>query len=521
VSVRQERTTSLWMNTEVAPDARPLARDETADVAVVGAGIAGLSTAYELSQLGKDVLLIDRGPIGRGMTSRTTAHLVAICDDSFDSFIKLRGLDAAKAYYESQSAAVDRIEQVQAQENIACNFRRVDGFLFPAIGSDPAELDPELHAVRRIGVSVAETRGVPFKGQEQTRCLRYLNQATFHPLKYLRGLTAAIVAAKGRLYAGSVVESVEEEGGAVVICTAEGHRVRAKAAVVATNAPINDRVAIHTKQAPYRTYAMAFTIPRGKLPDALYWDTLDPYHYVRLQPGSGGTTDYLIVGGADHKTGECDDAWVRFEGIESWIRGLVPDLGRETHRWSGQILETLDYSGFIGRNPGSTNVYVATGDSGQGMTHGVVASLLIADLITKRATRWQELYEPSRKPVSAIKTFIAENVTAVKNFAEYVAPGELASSKDLKLGQGAIIREGLTKIAAYRDENGVLYRRSAACTHVGCHVHWNSLEVCWDCPCHGSHFAVDGTALNAPAISPLAPAAPARTKSKTKAGEKV
>jgi glycine/D-amino acid oxidase-like deaminating enzyme len=254
VSVSQEHTTSLWMNMEVAPDARPLARDETADVAVVGAGIAGLSTAYELSQLGKDVVLIDRGPIARGMTSRTTAHLVAICDDSFDSFIKLRGLDA-KAYYESQSAAVDRIEQVQAQENIACNFRRVDGFLFPAIGSDPAELDPELHAARRIGVSVAETRGVPFKGQEQTRCLRYLNQATFHPLKYLRGLTAAIVAAKGRLYAGSVVENVEEEGGAVVIRTAKGHRVRAKAAVVATNAPINDRVAIHTKQAPYRTYS--------------------------------------------------------------------------------------------------------------------------------------------------------------------------------------------------------------------------------------------------------------------------
>jgi glycine/D-amino acid oxidase-like deaminating enzyme/nitrite reductase/ring-hydroxylating ferredoxin subunit len=516
VSVSNERTISLWMNTEVAPDAPALRRDEKADVVVVGSGIAGLSTAYELSRGGKDVVVVDRGPIAKGMTSRTTAHLVAISDDSFDAFIKLRGLDLAKTYFQSQSAAVDRIEQIQSGEGIACNFRRLDGFLFPAIGSDPAELDPELDAARRIGVAVEDDQGVPFKGQEKVRCLRYRNQGTFHPLRYLRGLAGAITAAKGRLYAHSIVEAVEEDGDDVTVRTSDGQSIRAKAAVVATNSPINDRVAIHTKQAPYRTYAMAFAIPRGAMVDGLYWDTLDPYHYVRLQPGPGNT-DYLIVGGADHKTGEADDAWVRFEGLESWIRGLVPQIGRETHRWSGQILDPVDYSGFIGRNPGSKNVYVATGDSGQGITHGAVASLLISDLITKGESPWQELYEPSRKTLSAIKNFISENATAIKNFAEYVAPGEIGSAEELKPGQGAIIREGLSKIAAYRDENGVLYRRSAACTHVGCHVHWNSLEVCWDCPCHGSHFAVDGTALNAPAISGLAPASPPKPQAKTEA----
>jgi hypothetical protein len=240
------------------------------------------------------------------------------------------------------------------------------------------------------------------------------------------------------------------------------------------------------------------------LPIGMKSDTFDPYHYVRLEPGSGDT-EYLIVGGADHKTGEADDAAVRFEGLESWNRGLVPTLGRATHRWSGQVLEPLDYGGFIGRNPGSKNVYVATGDSGQGITHGVVASLLLSDLIMKGASPWHDLYEPSRKPLSAVQNFIAENATAIKNFAEYIAPGELSSIEELRPGQGAIIREGLSKIAAYRDDSGVLYRCSAACTHVGCHVHWNSLEVCWDCPCHGSHFAVDGTALSAPAISALAP----------------
>src|SRR5437016_4875838 len=201
MSVSKERTVSLWMNTEVAPTAKALGGDETADVVIVGSGIAGLSTAYELSRRGMDVVVLDRGPIGKGMTSRTTAHLVAISDDSFDCFIKLRGLELAKLYYESQSAAIDRIEKVQDDQDIACNFRRVDGFLFPAIGSDPCELDPELEASRRIGVAVEQAKGVPFKGQDQVPCLRYLNQGTFHPLRYLRGLADAILGCKGRLYA--------------------------------------------------------------------------------------------------------------------------------------------------------------------------------------------------------------------------------------------------------------------------------------------------------------------------------
>ena len=249
--------------------------------------------------------------------------------------------------------------------------------------------------------------------------------------------------------------SVEEEDGGVVVKTEGGQTVRAKNAVVATNSPINDRVALHSKQAPYRTYAMALQLPRGKLPDALYWDTLDPYHYVRLQPGKD--LDYLIVGGADHKSGEADDAEVRYEAIEAWIRNLVPDLGGVTHRWSGQVLDTIDYSAFSGRNPGSKNVYVHTGDSGQGMTHGVVGSLIIARMIMQGEDLWQELYGPERKTASALSTFISENLTTIKNLAEYVAPGEVGSFDEIEPGRGAIVRQGLKKVAAYRDEAGAIH----------------------------------------------------------------
>lgn len=349
---------------------------------------------------------------------------------------------------------------------------------------------------------VFREQGVPFAGQEKTPSLCYPEQATFHPLKYLAGLAAAICKAGGRFYAETAAEHLEEDANGVKVTIAGGHAVTAKQAVIATNSPINDRYAIHSKQAPYRTFAMAFALPRGTLPDGLYWDTLEAYHYVRLQPAHGNL-DTLIVGGGDHKTGEADDADARFLGLEAWMRNLVPALGEEKYRWSGQIQDTIDYCAFIGLNPGSKRTYIATGDSGQGITHGSVAGILISDLIVKGESPWTEIYDPSRKPVKAAGTFLSENLTVAKNFAEYVAPGERSSWDELEPGEGAIVRKGLSKVAAFRDDSGKLFLRSARCPHLGCHVHWNSFERCWDCPCHGSQFAPDGTALNGPAFSPL------------------
>ena len=502
MNAADERSRSLWMDTVVA-DAPALSDDKRVDTVVVGSGIAGLSTAYELACRGQKVAVLDRGRIAGGMTSRTSAHLTSQSDDGFKTLTQVRGLDGAKAFYESHAAAIDRIEAIAQEERIECHFRRVNGYLFPAIGKDPAEeLTPEFEATKKVGMPIERHTGLPFKGLEQVRSLRYPNLATFHPLRYLRGVADAFVRRGGALFADTTVTAVEEKDGAVTVRTANNASVQAGDAVIATNSPINDMLALHTKLAPYRTYAMAITIERDSIEDALYWDTLDPYHYVRLENGRGAT-QYVIVGGADHKTGEADDGWARFEGIESWIRALLPKLGNVTHRWSGQTLDPVDYAAFIGRNPGNDHVFVHTGDSGQGLTHGVAGSLLLSRLIAGETCPWADFYDPSRITLSAAKTFIAENVTAVKNFAEYIAPGELKSVDELKPGKGAVVREGLRKIAAFRDDNGRVHRVSAACTHVGCHLHWNSFEQCWDCPCHGSHFAVDGTPLNGPAVVPL------------------
>ena len=480
-----------------------LDRDESADVVVIGSGIAGLSTAYELASKNRTVVLLDRGGIARGMTARTTAHLASTLDDSYSAMIEQRGLEQGRILRESQAAAIDRIETVQRDEDIHCDFQRVDGFLFAARKDDPEELNQEFEACRSVGQPVDWVDRTPLSGVDTGRSLRFPRQARIHPLKYLNGLAACLKRCNGKLYADTPAESVQEDKDGVSVRTARGYTVRAEACVVASNSPINDRVAIHSKQAPYRTYAIAGTIAADQVVDALYWDTHDPYHYVRLQPGSDSGDPALIVGGEDHRSGEADDAKNRFDELERWARRHFPGLKEITHRWSGQVLEPVDYTAFIGLNPGSRRTYVATGDSGQGITNGVVASLLISDLIDGNPSSWAELYNPSRKPIGATGQFVSENLTMAKNLAEYVTGGELDSLDSLPPGKGGIIRQGSKKIAAFRDEGGVLYQCSATCTHLGCIVHWNSLEQCWDCPCHGSQFAADGAVLNGPAISPL------------------
>jgi glycine/D-amino acid oxidase-like deaminating enzyme/nitrite reductase/ring-hydroxylating ferredoxin subunit len=492
---------SLWMSIAVAPQAIPLQGDERCEVVVIGSGIAGLSTAYELSQRGRSVIVIDRGPIAGGMTARTSAHLAPLCDDLMSEMQKIKGEEQSRLFYESQAAAVDRIEEIQNNEGIDCDFRRLDGYLFQGDGMPPDVIDEELDAVRAIGAPVERLVGVPLCGCDNRHVLRYPRQATFHPLKYLAGVAETCVKRKVRFFANTPVEEVVEENGAVTVKTARGI-IRAGHAVVATNSSIVDRVALHSKMSPYRTYVVGFAIDRGALPDALYWDTEEPYHYVRIQPGDTGK-DFVLVGGEDHKSGESDDADERFERLEQWARGKMPMLKDVTHRWSGQVLDTIDYAGFIGKNPGSEYIYVATGDSGQGLTHGVMGAMLNATLATGGESSWAELYAPDRKPLKAAKNWVMENSTALKNLAEYVAPGEISSTDELEPGQGAIIREGLKKIAAYRDSKGDIHQHSAACMHLGCHLHWNSFENCWDCPCHGSIFGPDGEVLNAPAISGL------------------
>ena len=499
---------SVWMRTADTPREEKLDHDLETDVVVVGAGIAGLTTAYLLARDGKRVVVLDDGPVAGGETCRTTAHVTNALDERYYELERLFGEDGAWLAAESHTAAVDKVEEIIGAEEIDCDWSRLDGYLFAPAGEPQKVLDDELAAARRAGLFDVElVERAPLESFDTGRALRFPRQGQFHILKYLDGLARAFEGLGGQIFTkthADEIKSVDAQNARVR--TADGHTVTARAAVVATNTPVNDLVAIHTKQAAYRTYVIGARVPRGSVPKILLWDTPDPYHYVRIQELDDG--DVLIVGGEDHKTGQEDDADERYRRLEEWACERFPSIESIEFRWSGQVMEPIDGLAFIGRNPlDGENVLIATGDSGNGMTHGTIAGMLLTDLIAGRENPWADLYDPSRKTLGAIKEFAKENLNVAAQYTDLATPGDVKSAAEIKPGEAAIIRRGLTKVAAYRDDAGALHERSAVCTHLGCVVQWNSGEKTWDCPCHGSRFDFrDGHVVNGPAISGLAEA---------------
>jgi glycine/D-amino acid oxidase-like deaminating enzyme len=495
------RSLSPWMSFQV-PEFDPLPPDIThCDVCVVGAGIAGLSTAYLLMRKGRSVLVLDDGPIGHGQTARTTAHLSGWIDDHYTEIERMHGAEAARLAAASHRAAIEAIESIVEQEGIACDFARVDGYLFSPPDADPADLERELEAAKRAGVEGVEMVARAPMGRFDTgAAIRFPRLGQFHPLKYLAGLARALTAGGQRVHTGEHVAKVEG-GEHCKVTLASGREIAASAVVVATNAPISDRVAIHTKQAPYMTYVIALRVPKGAVERALFWDTLDEYHYVRLADTDEG--ELLLVGGEDHKSGQSDDGRNRHDALEIWARERFPLAGEVTHRWSGQVMETHDGLAFAGHDPFDRNVFLATGDSGMGMTHGTIAAIVLTDLIGGVRVPWAELYDPKRKPVKALGTFAKETANMAWQYADWLRGGAAGSADEIAPGAGAVLRRGLHKLAVYRDPQGGLHEMSAMCTHLGCQVAWNTLEATWDCPCHGSRFDRHGHVINGPAASDL------------------
>ncbi len=501
---RADESQPVWIpGTDAPPPLAPLTADLRTEICVVGAGMAGLSVAWHLARAGQRVLVVEAGPaVGMGETERSTAHLTSAVDDRFVDLERLFGAAGARLVADSHAAAIDMIEKQVAEEDIACDFGRLDGWLFnpPAGGLD---LSAEAAAAIRAGLSARLEACAPLAGFRTGLAIRYANQARMNPRAFIHGLAAAVERAGGRLAGNAPVVSVEG-GHPARVSTAQGWHVVADAVVVATNSPINDRVAVHGKLVPMRTYAVALAAAEdGGDADALYWDTLDPYHYARFGRAADGRR-ILIVGGEDHRVGRPAQGGDRWARLELWTRERFGGVGEVLARWSGQILEPADRLAFIGRNPAdSDNVFIATGDSGNGITHGAIAGMVIADLVLGRSNRWAQLYDPARVTLRAAGSYADTNLHVAEHYAQWLTGGDVDDVGAIAPGSGAIVRSGLAKLAIYRDEGGQVHARSAACSHLKCVVAWNDAERTWDCPCHGSRFDRFGRVLNGPATTPL------------------
>ncbi|HEV2877673.1 MAG TPA: FAD-dependent oxidoreductase [Nitrososphaeraceae archaeon] len=498
---------------------------EPVDVAIIGGGIAGLTTAYLLSKSGKKVVVIEDGYIGSGETGRTTAHITHALDDRYYNLEQKHGLDGARNAANSHTAAINLIESIVKEENIDCDFERLDGFLFLDPTDTKESLDKELEATHKAGINTTEiVEKAPLQSFNTGPCIRFPNQAQFQPLKYLRGLYHAIIRNKGQIFTETHAQEINSDS----IKTIDDYTLKARNIVIATNAPIIDKTSkIYDKQDAFRTYVIGARIKKGTIPTALYWDTgnqnsenlVAPYHYVRIQKRDNDDKNYdlLIIGGEDHQTGNFssdDDIEKRYSRLESWAKDRFPIEAIE-YRWSGQVMEPQDSIAFIGHNPGDNrnNIYIATGDSGNGITHGTIAGILLTDLILGKSNPWTALYDPSREPrkVPSAKSEGGETQSQEaekptdqdeqENDKSSKSKEKMTSFENLKERQGIVLEE--EKIAAYKDHKGQLYAYSAVCTHLGCTVTWNNSEKSFDCPCHGSRFSSSGTVVNGPANTAL------------------
>jgi glycine/D-amino acid oxidase-like deaminating enzyme/nitrite reductase/ring-hydroxylating ferredoxin subunit len=499
-------TRSIWMGGQIHPSAGKLPRSSSADVCIVGAGITGLSTAYALARAGQSVIVVDAGAIGGGDTARTTAHLASALDDGFVHLESLHGRAGARLAAESHMHAIDFIEHTVLNERIDCDFERVDGYLYLGPKDRRETLEREAEAARRAGLDVDLLETPTALALSSGPCLRFARQAQSHPLRYLAGLVAAIERLGGRIYTGVHIEKFA--GGQPTRATATtGEVIEARALVVATNVPVNNRVVIHTKQAAFRSYALALTIPHDEVPAALYWDTAHPYHFVRVVRSSHhDEREMLIVGGEDHRTGDDGHPEGRWDQLEAWARARVPDAGAVVARWSGQVMEPADGLGFIGHNPADApGVFIATGDSGHGLTHGTLAASMLVHLVVGEAHPYASLYDPRRISLRGLPAFAKENFEAARHYIDWIRPSDVSSEDLIGRGEGATMLEHGRRLAVFRDESGTCHRFSAACPHLGGVVHWNAAEKTWDCPCHGSRFDSEGRVVTGPAAFDLSP----------------
>jgi len=498
-------TQPYWSASATVPPFPQLADAQSADVVVVGGGITGLTTAYLLSRAGRRVVLLERDRCALADTGHTSAHLTMVTDTRLTELAQRFGTPHAQAVWDSGLAAIAQIESIVEREGlVAAGFERVDGYLHAPAGvteKDGDDLRADATLATELGFDATFISDVPLV---HTPGMRVENQARLHPRAYLAGLAQAITAAGGRIFEHSEATGFDTDPRGV---QANGHLVTCDHVVVATHNPLVGwastlgSAAFQTKLALYTSYVLAARVPKGMVRDALWWDTADPYTYLRVEPGR--EFDLLIVGGQDHKTGQVADTVQCFASLHRTLAALLPDA-EVMYQWSGQVIETPDGLPYIGAS--AEGQYMATGYAGNGLTFGTVAAMMMSDAIVGRQNPWADLYDPGRKALTrGLWDYLKENI----DYPYYMIRDRFAGAgsrgvRAVERGEGRLVERDGTTVAAYRDAAGIVTVKSSVCTHLGCTVAWNTAERTWDCPCHGSRFRPTGEVISGPAESPLA-----------------
>ena len=493
---RDSYTTSLWQDNASPYIVLNKSSELVYDVIIIGAGITGVSTALTLQEAGKKCLLLEAHNIGYGTSGGTTAHLNTLLDIPYYTIQKNFGKEVAQQVYTSTKEAIEFIKYNVDRFNINCGFEFADAYLFAQNEDQQKELDEIISTSNESGLAMQETNEIPLD-IPFVKAAKAGMQAKFSPLPYIQALARAFEQAGGIILQECTVSAIDNAAHVQVTTT---HGTFSSTDVIyATHIPPGINL-LHMRCVPYRTYAMAVTLPDDAYPEGLIYDMYDPYHYYRTQEVNG--RKYFIAGGEDHQTGHLENTNQCFLKLESHLRQHF-DVKEINYSWSSQYYESADGLPYIGNLPGqSDHVYVATGYGGNGMTYSSVAALLLKRIILGEKV---SLYNPNRiKPIAGFSNFISHNADVAKLYLEKLLPGEkLPELAGIAPGEGKIVKYEDQTVALFKGEKGDIHAVNPVCTHMKCNVTWNSAEKSWDCPCHGARYDVDGVVLNTPADKDL------------------
>jgi glycine/D-amino acid oxidase-like deaminating enzyme/nitrite reductase/ring-hydroxylating ferredoxin subunit len=491
----------LWQGTAAKAACLPtLQTDLKVDVAIVGAGITGLTAAMLLVQAGKRVAILDAGKAGEASTGNSTGNLYATVDLGLHTLEELHGLETMRRVVESRAAAIDLIQATVLRLSLDCGFQRLPWNLIALDAAHVAEVEKEaLAAMRaRLRADLRDDAPLPV---EAAKTLRVEEQAQFQPLAYLRQLAQRIGGEDCLIFENTRVTAIEDEP--AVVHTTHG-KVHCQQIILATHTPIGVHL-VQSQLEVVREYGIAAPLHDSVPESGIYWCVGQERHSIRTYEENGRT--YLVVVGSAHKLGAKEVGRERFQDLELFARDHFP-IGPVEYRWSAQRYRAKDKLPYIGRNVDAANTYIATGYSADGLTYGTLAGMMLADEILGRGTPWRDLYRVDRLPRDQRpEGFETESTAAAQAAQPGQAPalgaGALATLADLPPCQARMLEAGGQPVAVYRGEDGRLQALAGKCTHMGCDIKWNGAETSWDCNCHGSRFAPDGRVLEGPALVPL------------------
>lgn len=498
-SLHHVATEALWEAERPATRWMPLDRNLQVDAVVIGAGVTGLSAALRLARAGRRVVVLERHRVGQGATGLSSAHVTALLDHGYFEIEAKHGHEGAARVWSAAREAVARVEALARESGEDVGFARIPEYLWAADERQREDVRREYEALASLGAEVELPGRTPLPFEVRSAlCVR--GQARVHPQRYLHALAHMCEAAGVRICEETGAVSMED-GDPCVVHTTTGAEVRAGFVLLATHAPLT-RFALQARCAPYTSYAVAF--PGHAVPDILACDRSEPYYFVCTV--DDGAHAWWVAGGCDHRTGQGGDTRSHFDDLVAWCQARFGVRDEDiAHRWSAQVIETLDGLPFIGRVPGKERMLLATGFGGTGLTWGTLGGEMIADAAMGVATPWDDLFSPERFDpfAEAPRGLIEVASTGAAYMRDYLQSTEVTNFDEIPLGEGCMVRKGLKLYAGYRDPRGHLTVLDATCPHLGGIVRFNPATGTWDCPCHGSRFDTEGDVLEGPATEGL------------------